>query len=158
VKKELESATLAKKIEDVAFVSRAEEISRTFRFCLRTVGIEVNGPVGHDALNFLEWLQREVGYLEGHMMHGRDFAALTCLKALCACLEEAGCDHLAELEVKEPNAYWAIPSSANEAGQKFFNAYWAAGGNDHALIKAAVARAEVCFVPVDVVCFSFPQN
>jgi septal ring factor EnvC (AmiA/AmiB activator) len=44
LKKELESVTLARKTEAVAFVSRAEEISKMFRYCLKTVGIDVGGP------------------------------------------------------------------------------------------------------------------
>ena len=81
------------------------------------------------------------------MTHGRDMAAVVCIKALCSCLLDAHCDHLSAIVAKDDPfaAYWTTPAAANIVGGRFFEDFWVNGGNDLALVKAAIARAVVCF-------------
>jgi hypothetical protein len=147
LRKEVEALSLSSKRADVAFRSDAEELAKSLRFCLRTIGCDISLPSSFEASAFLGWLRREVSLLEGYMTHGRDMSAVVCIKALCSCLLEAHCDHLSTIVAKDDpfTAYWTTPASANAVGGRFFEDFWAGGGNDLALVKAAMARAVVCF-------------
>lgn len=146
LRKELEALSLSRKQTDVAFRDVAEELVKSFHFCLRTIVCDISLPSNYEAPAFHGWLHREVSSLEGHMTHDRDMAAVICIKALCSCLLEVHCDHLTSLPVKDDAfAYWTTPPAANAAGGRFFEDFWANGGNDLALVKAAIARAVVCF-------------
>lgn len=82
------------------------------------------------------------------MTLGRDFAMVTAFKAVCTGLFNAGCDHLEHLEVKDVDHYWQAPTEANLVSNRFFDSFWSMGGNDMAIMSAALSRGKVmfCFV------------
>lgn len=79
--------------------------------------------------------------LDGHMMLGRDFAAITAFKATGHSLANAGCTHLSALEIKESSYYWRTPAEAKTLVKRLFDEYWHAGGNEMAIMQGRVAMA-----------------
>lgn len=106
----------------------------------------------YSASSFMDWLLGEISALEGHKTLGRDFAAVTAFKAVCAGLLEASCDHLEHLDLSDVDRYFKVLAEANSIGGRFFNSFWSMGGNDIAIMNAALSRGKVLACSVS---FSF---
>lgn len=74
---------------------------------------------------------------------GRDFAAVTTFKAVCEGLNEASCDHVEHLDLSDVNCYCRVLPEANAIGKKLFAEFWSCGGNDMAVLSAAMSRGKV---------------
>jgi len=73
----------------------------------------------------------------------RDFAMVTAFKSVCVGLSEASCDHLEHLDLSDVDRYFQVSAEANSIAEKFFNSFWSMGGNDMAIMNAALSRGKV---------------
>jgi hypothetical protein len=80
------------------------------------------------------------------MTVGREYASLESVRAFTQVLEEVGCDHLEKFEVKDAERYCNASPHAHEAGLRFYSGFWRLGGQDLALLRAAMSRGKVPFV------------
>jgi outer membrane murein-binding lipoprotein Lpp len=139
-KRELEREQEVHEKELGALTSRSRDVMEHYRKCLRSAGADTEflGECTMD--EFMVWLQGEMDALDGHMMLGRDFAAITAFKATGHSLVDAGCTHLSELTIKESSYYWQTPSEAKALGKRFLEEFWHAGGNEMAIMQGTCSR------------------
>ena len=77
------------------------------------------------------------------MTVGREYASFILLCDFAQALEECGCDHLENFEIKDPQSYWNASSRAHDVGKWFFEGFWCSGGRDLTLLRAAMSHGKV---------------
>lgn len=136
-------AERAETLRKAAFADRAREVMSKYQSIIRALGAETEFPAEVNASGFLEWLKLELELLEGHLQHGRDFAASVSFRTLNVALVEAKCEHLFGLNLSDVDHFWRVPAEANSIGLRLYEEFWLQGGSDVALMKAACSRARV---------------
>lgn len=80
------------------------------------MGADVETPSETDATGFLDWLRLELEHLEGHLHHGRDFAASISFRTLSAALVKTNCEYVSALDLSDVDHFWKVPAEANSIG------------------------------------------
>lgn len=123
-------AERAETLRKAAFTDRAREVMSKYQSIIRALGAETEFPAEVNASGFLEWLKLELELLEGHLQHGRDFAASVSFRTLSAALVEAKCEHLFGLNLSDVDHFWRVPAEANSIGLRLYEEFWLQGGSD----------------------------
>ena len=114
-----------------------------YKELIESVGKEMEAPSDAPVVDFMEWLANELATVSDNITVGWEYASFVSLHAFALALEECGCDHLENFEIKDPQSYWNAPTRAHEVGRRFFEGLWCPGGQDHTLLRAAMSCGKV---------------
>ena len=83
----------------------AQRAVDVYKELIQSVGEETEVPSDAPIVDFMEWLANELATVSDYMTVGREYASFVSLRAFAQALEECGCDHLNQFEIKDPQLY-----------------------------------------------------
>jgi hypothetical protein len=95
----------------------------------------------------LDWIKKEIDYIDEVIVGHDDFCALVATRGTTAIFAKAGCNHLKTVNKPtfgiSPSDLDNIPTEARSVGNRFITQIWTKGGREVARNKARALIDEV---------------